>query len=77
MRLPSKVTPYEASVLPRMVFIMNKLDHVSKTPAELYAEWLSQGLPACDFMETMDALFALGGIDVDSEGRLTTNAVRN
>ncbi len=77
MRLPSKVTPYEKSTLPQMVFVMKKLDRVSMRPRELYSEWITQGLPACDFMDTMDALFAIGSVEFDGEGRLVSNAERN
>jgi len=74
MRLPSKVTPYEKSTLPQMVFVMKKLNHASMRPCELYSEWISQGLPACDFMGAVDALFAVGGVELDDEGRLASNA---
>ena len=77
MRLPSKVTPYERSALPQMVFVMKRLDRVSMRPRELYSEWMAQGLPACDFMGVMDALFAIGSIELDDEGRLMVNVERN
>ena len=77
MRLPSKVSPYEKSTLPQMILVMKKLDRVSMRPRELYSEWISQGLPACDFMDAVDALFAIGSIELDDEGRLVSNVERN
>lgn len=75
MRLPSKVTSYEESILPHMVFALKKLGQAPMAPSEFYADWVSGGRPPCDFMAVMDALFALGRIELDDKGRLVANAV--
>lgn len=77
MKLPSKVTPYGESCLPGMVFIMQRLEEVPRSPKELLDEYRAAKLPPTEYIGVLDALFAMRRIDLDEGGRVTAIAQRN
>lgn len=69
MLLPNKLFSYNQSILSKLPPLLRMLDEPQK-PIDLYhAMQLTTDSPR-EFMEILDCLYALGKIDLDSEGRL-------
>lgn len=68
MKLPSKTTPYERSVLALFPKILRVLREREKDVSELYAAAGADNYS--DFMSALDCLYALGRIELDPERRL-------
>ncbi|MBP5789523.1 MAG: hypothetical protein J6W29_04740 [Neisseriaceae bacterium] len=62
MRLPSKVTSYNESVLSKFPIILKILSEYDKTPLDLYSETKEYFNDIPEYMDTLDCLFALGEI---------------
>lgn len=62
MRLPSKVTPFKASVLAKLPMLLKILQERDIRAGELYHKVKSRMSPA-DFIEAMDCLFLLGKVE--------------
>lgn len=62
MRLPSKVTPYKASILAKLPAILKILQERDVRVGELYHKLKGRMSPA-DFIEAMDCLFLLGKVE--------------
>ena len=63
MRLPSKVTPYKASILAKMPIILKTLEVRDMRPEELFQKVKGRGINPADFIEIMDCLFILGKVE--------------
>lgn len=70
MRFPSKVTPYSASVVAAFPRILDAVTRVGVAPSELYASLRGSFADVGEFAEALDCLYALGEIELDSEGRV-------
>ena len=68
MKLPSKTTPYERSVLALFPKILRVLREQDKDVSELYTAAGADNYS--DFMSALDCLYALGKIKLDPERRL-------
>lgn len=70
MRLPSKVTPYEKSVIASFPVILAYLERQDISPKDLFEIIVSDENDMGDFLSALDCLFALGKIDLLEEGVL-------
>lgn len=69
MLLPNKLFSYQATALPLLPEIMRLLDE-TKTPDELAAQLDTQMTDPIKLIDALDALYALGRITLDEEGRV-------
>ncbi len=67
MRFPSKVTPYQASILAVFPYILSLLQKEPLTPSVLYKKTKNRVEDISEFLDVLDCLLALGKIDIDSE----------
>ena len=67
MLLPSKVTRYKDSILPKLPIVLTVLMNRDLTPLDLYKETKKKFKNVSEFIETLDCLFALGKVDFVSE----------
>ena len=67
MRLPSKITPYKASILVKFPHLLKPLEKGALSPSELYNRTKSKLSGIGEFILVLDCLFALGAIEFDSE----------
>lgn len=67
MRLPSKITPYKASVLARFPLILKSLQKGALPPSKLYNKTKGKLSGMDEFILVLDCLFALGTIEFDDE----------
>ncbi|MBR2681794.1 MAG: hypothetical protein IKE22_00830 [Atopobiaceae bacterium] len=67
MRLPSKITPYKASVLAKFPFLLKPLREGALKPSDLYNKTRSRLSGLGEFVLVLDCLFALGAVEFDDE----------
>lgn len=67
MRFPSKVTPYQDSILAKYPVVLNCLVEQNMKPGDLYKKVKSKVLDIGEFLEILDCLFALGKVEFDKE----------
>ena len=65
MRLPSKITPYKASVLARFPLVLKPLQNGALAPSKLYDKTKGKLSGIDEFILVLDCLFALGAIELD------------
>lgn len=70
MKLPNKITSYSESSISKFPPILKVLREGEKSPIELYAMAKKEKMSITEFMEVVDALYALGKIDLSQEGKL-------
>lgn len=68
MKFPSKVTPYQASILAKFPTVLSCMENEDMKPDELYKEVKSKVSDVGEFLEILDCLYALGKIELDEEG---------
>lgn len=68
MRFPSKVTPYQDSILAKFPIVLCQLEEQDMKPAELYKKLKSKISDIGELLEILDCLFALGKIEFSREG---------
>lgn len=67
MLLPDKMIKYKESVLAKLVPVLNFLQiNTPLFPERLYSETKNSFSSLSEFIQTLDALYALGKIDIDS-----------
>lgn len=73
MKLPSKTTPYERSIIPYFSRIAAILSTGEADPMRLFdqIEWKDKAIH--DYLDALDCMFALGKIEL-TEGGLLRNA---
>lgn len=67
MRLPSKITPFKASILARFPLVLRTLQKGAISPSELYRKTKDKLSCLGEFVLVLDCLFALGAIEFDDE----------
>lgn len=67
MRLPSKITPYKASILARFPLLLKPLREGALRPSDLYSKTRSKLSGLGEFVLVLDCLYALGAIEFDDE----------
>lgn len=67
MRLPSKVTPYKASILAKFPLLLKPLREGALRPSDLYNKTRGRLPGLGEFVLVLDCLFALGAIEFDDE----------
>ena len=71
MKFPSKVTPYQASILAKFPAVLSCLETEDMMPDALYKKIKSKVLDIGEFLEILDCLFALGRVELlEEEGVL-------
>lgn len=70
MKLPSKVTPFSKSTIAHFPAILESLESEELTPSELYSKNKRKFGDMADFIDALDCLYALGKIEITSEGTL-------
>ena len=68
MKLPSKTTPYNGSVLALLPGILSILKKQDMRVADLQKEF--SNVPFGDFISALDCLYALRTIELDEQGGL-------
>lgn len=68
MKFPSKVTPYQASILAKFPIALSHLETADMKPEELYKKMKSKVADVGEFVEIMDCLYALGKVELIEEG---------
>ena len=68
MKFPSKVTPYQASILAKFPVVLSCLETEDMKPDMLYKKVKSKVSDVGEFLEILDCLYALGKIEVYPEG---------
>lgn len=68
MKFPSKVTPYQASILAKFPVVLSCLETEDMTPDILYKKVKSKVSDVGEFLEILDCLYALGKIELYPEG---------
>ena len=64
MKFPSKVTPYQVSILAKFPIILSYLEIEDLTPSTLYKNVKSKVSDVGEFLEILDCLYALGKIEL-------------
>ncbi len=67
MKLPSKVTSYSESVLYKLPIILSALVQKDMSPYSLYQEVQTEFVCVSEFIDTLDCLFALQKLKLNSE----------
>lgn len=65
MRLPSKVTSYNVSIISKFSIILESLPYSSKSPRQLYEEQKQKFEDVNEYIEALDVLFSLGRVKYD------------
>ena len=68
MRFPSKVTPYQTSILAKFPVVLSCLENEDMKPDILYKKVKSKMTDIGEFLEILDCLYALGKIELYEEG---------
>lgn len=68
MKFPSKVTPYQASILAKFPMVLSCLETEDMKPDVLYKKMKSRVSDVGEFLEILDCLYALGKIELYKEG---------
>ncbi len=64
MRLPNKITPYNASSLSKFPLVLAHLELNDLTPGKLYEKTKKDFNGIGEFYETLDSLYALGAVEL-------------
>lgn len=67
MRIPSKLYSYKESQFPHFPVFVEALNHGPVHPVDLFEELKGHCPAVSDFVEVLDALFALRVISVDKQ----------
>ncbi len=67
MKFPSKVTPYQASILAKFPVVLSCLETKDMKPDALYKKIKSKVSDVGEFLEILDCLFTLGKIELCEE----------
>ena len=70
MKFPSKVTPYQDSILAKFPIILACLETEDMDPEALYKKTNSKVSDIGEFVEILDCLYALGKIELNQKGGL-------
>ncbi len=70
MKFPSKVTPYQESILAKFPLLLSCLEEQDLRPDDLYKKVKSKVSDIGEYLEILDCLYALGKIDLIEEGGL-------
>ena len=65
MRLPSKVTSYNVSVISKFSIILESRSYSSNSPRQLYEELKQKFEDVNEYIEALDVLFSLGRVKYD------------
>lgn len=65
MRLPSKVTSYNVSIISKFSIILESLSYSSKSPRQLYEGQKQKFEDVNEYIEALDVLFSLGRVKYD------------
>lgn len=68
MKFPSKVTPYQASILAKFPVVLSFLETEDMKPDALYKKVKSRVSDIGEFLEILDCLYALGKIELYEGG---------
>lgn len=68
MKFPSKVTPYQASILAKFPAVLSCLENEDLKPDDLYKKVKSKIADVGEYLEILDCLYALGKIELREEG---------
>lgn len=68
MKFPSKVTPYQASILAKFPMVLSCLETEDMKSDVLYKKVKSKVSDVGEFLEILDCLYALGKIKLYEEG---------
>ena len=68
MKFPSKVTPYQASILAKFPVVLSCLETEDMKLDMLYKKVKSKVSDVGEFLEILDCLYALGKIELYPEG---------
>ena len=68
MKFPSKVTPYQASIVAKCPVVLSCLETEDMKPDMLYKKVKSKVSDVGEFLEILDCLYALGKIELYPEG---------
>lgn len=68
MKFPSKVTPYQNSILVKFPMVLHLLQEQDMKPDDLYKKMKSKVSDIGEFLEVLDCLYALGKIELSREG---------
>lgn len=69
MILPSKLFTYNQSVLPKMVILIKEIRMQERGVLELFQQHQDEFEGVDEFIETLDGLYALGKIELDTNRR--------
>ena len=69
MRYPNKITSFKESILFKMILLLEILNEGTYTVDELYKKSRRNFDSTADFIETLDALYALDKIKVEKYSR--------
>lgn len=69
MRYPNKITSFKESILFKMILLLDILNEGTYTVDELYKKSRRNFDSTADFIETLDALYALDKIKVEKYSR--------
>lgn len=69
MILPSKLFSYNQSVLPKMVILIKEIQKQDRGVLELFQQVQDNFEGVDEFVETLDGLYALGKIELDTNRR--------
>lgn len=67
MRFPSKVTTFNESILPKFPIVLKELAQVDMKPEDLYRKLKKNLKNLKEYVEILDALYALGEIEIIDE----------
>ncbi len=70
MLLPNKTVSYKESIISRFPVVLKFISQKSVPVTELYQNLKKEFSSICMFVQTLDCLYALGKIDLNSEGEL-------
>lgn len=68
MKFPSKVTPYQASILAKFPVVLSCLESEDLRPDDLYKKVKSKVTDIGEYLEILDCLYALRKIELREEG---------
>lgn len=72
MRLPSKTTPYDRSIIPYFSRIVSVLSSEDADPMKVFDKIELKDKTINDYLDALDCLFALGKIEL-TKGELLRN----
>jgi hypothetical protein len=70
MLFPSKVIPYNESILPKLPLVLHYLEHGPKKISDVYRYTRDSVTDISDLFEVLDCLYALGKIDLNGDNLL-------